>query len=221
MTKNNSEFNSFMKNTGWSQVGGGLGDLFMQNPYDVYSDKMGGIPSQLQQYLQKALGYMSPYQKTGTNAMSDYFNMLRHGEDSQGMVNNIMGGYSESPSATFQRKQGLADISTGAAARGLLGSGSQARSMMNYGQDLTNQDMQQYLNNILGVRNSTMSGLGQLSRMGEQAAGQMGDWNMQTGDDIANIMAKIAEAQANSQQDSENDFGSIMSGLGKGIMSLF
>lgn len=188
-------------------IGAGLGSLLFGGDDDGYGD----IAPQLKEYLGKAVGYMDPYEKMGRGALGDYFTQLKQAEDPTQYIGSIMSKYQESPGAQFQRKQGLADISTGAAARGLLGSGAQAKSMMKYGQGLSAQDQQQYLQNVLGLRGQTLGGLAGLGQMGEQAAGQMGQWTYGTGENLANLQSQMAAAQ---QKQQSQMFGDILGAAG-------
>lgn len=187
-------------------IGGALGSMLFGG-----DDGYGDIAPQLKDYLSKAVGYMDPYEKMGKGALGDYFAQLKQAEDPTQYIGSIMSKYQESPGAQFQRKQGLADISTGAAARGLLGSGAQARSMMKYGQGLSAQDQQQYLQNVLGLRGQTLGGLAGLGQMGEQAAGQMGQWTYGTGENLANLQSQMAAAQ---QKQQSQMFGDILGAAG-------
>lgn len=55
------------------------------------------------------------------------------------------------PGYQFRRKEGMGALQASAAARGMLGTGTFARDMVNYGQDLASQEYQQAYDRALGT----------------------------------------------------------------------
>jgi hypothetical protein len=203
--------------------GGGIGDLMglLSPSDDGWGNLAGGMQSiipTIQQYGKQAMGYMSPYEKTGRSALDAYFSQLQEASNPQQFISNILSKYQESPGLKFQKQQGMDALNTSAAARGLLGSGAQAKSLMKYSQGLASQGEEQYLRDVLGLRGSTLSGLSGLSGMGEQAAGTMGQFSMGTGQNIANLMSQIAQAKAEAKSaksaHEKSSFGSLIADIG-------
>lgn len=206
-------FNKWLSGGGAGAIAGTLGSLFGGNAYDTVAKGYEQIPAELQQYLQQALGYLSPYQQAGTSALGEYSNKISQMNDPVGFYNKIMDTYSTSPALKFQQQQGLEALKNNAAATGYTGSGQQLKDVMGYSQGLAQQGQQDYLNNVLGINTQALGGLSNISGMGEQAGSQMGDWTQQTGENIAAMMSQIAQAKGQAQSSKSSGWGNLL-GLG-------
>ena len=119
----------------------------------------------------QAIGYLQPYEQLGFGALNKYMSGLSQMEDPAAYYRNIMSGYSESPMAKYQEQAGMKALTNQSAAAGMLGSGALRSSILRESQGISSQDMQSYLNNIMGVQGRYLSGMGGLGQMGFQAAG--------------------------------------------------
>lgn len=92
-----------------------------------------------------------------------------------GQTQNGFNNYLNSTGYNFQRQQGSDALTGSAAARGLLNSGSTAKALTAYGQNLAAGSFNNYLGQLGGVSQAGQTGLGQVSQAGTQggaAAGQ-------------------------------------------------
>lgn len=183
---------------------------------------MSGIINQgrqaLGQQYDQGLGYLNPYMQAGQNAMGGYQNFLNQYGDPTHMYNDIMSHYSMSPGAQFQMQQGTQAANAAAAANGMLGSGAEQKALMQYGQGIANQDQQQYLNNILGMGNTYLNGMGNLMGQGFGAANAANQNRMGYGNALGQLYGGQAQAQAYGQQNLLGNIGNIISG-GIGLFS--
>lgn len=151
--------------------------------------------NQLKDYLSKAEGKMQPYETEGRNAMGDYGRLSRE-MTNPNFVNTQMEDYEISPWAQNQMKQGQESINSAAYAGGFGGSTAQGRNLMNFSQDLSNKDMQQYFQNKMASRQGGMEGLANIYGKGFGAAGQMGQWNMDAGKSLVDILKEQASLKS-------------------------
>lgn len=86
---------------------------------------------------------------------------------------NGFNNYLNSTGYNFQMKQGQDAITGSAAARGLLGSGSTAKALTQYGQGLAGQTFNNYLSNLSGL-NSQQQGTANAGLTASGAVGQAG-----------------------------------------------
>lgn len=180
---------------------------------DAYGDlagDLGNIRPILEQYLKEAKGELQPFYKAGTGALSDYMGEVKEAEDPTGFLASIMGKYQESPSEKYQREQAMKALNASAATRGLIGSGAQARGLQTRAQQLASLGQQRYLSDVLGIRRQNLADLGRLTGMGQQAGTQMGMWDIGTGQNIANLMSQIAQAQAQQEAQESSSWESAI-----------
>lgn len=118
-----------------------------------------------------ALGYFNPYMMMGNQAMNTLSPIYtQNAQNPMQSYNNIMQGFSLNPSQQYQQQMGEQAISNNNATKGLLGSGQMSKDLYDYGQHSTDMYQQQYLNNILGIQNTGLSGLMNQSQLGMQGA---------------------------------------------------
>ena len=203
-----------------------MGDLFGLggDPSKVGDIGAGGFEQGEQTsraFLQKALAGLGPFQKTGGQAFQSEFGQLQQEADPTAFVNNILSQFQQSPAQKFAQQQGIQASRNQLEAAGLGGSGAGAQALQQQGSDIAGQQQQQFLQNVLGVRQQTLGGLGQLGGMGLQSALAGGQFNMQTGEDIASEQARAAQARAAAEQASQQQqSGGIGSLIGGGISLL-
>jgi len=116
----------------------------------------------------------------------------------------LMKGYDQTPQAKYEQEQMMKASQQGAAASGLLGGGQFFKDLQNNTADITRRDQDRYFNNMLnsnnqqmnylgdyrGVQNQYLNGMNGMANMGQQAAGQQGQYAIGKGN--ANAMASSA-----------------------------
>jgi len=184
-------------------------------PYQTMEKGYGQIIPGIQQATQASLGYLSPYQQVGTEATSDLYKHLQGMADPKAYLQSILSGYQMSPGAKFQEHEGTQALMNKAAALGLTGSGQEAKDIARYSQGLASQDMQQYLQNVLGIGQQYMGGMRGLGGMGLQAGLGMGREQMGGAEDIARIQEQQAIEKAREEAQREASLGTLGSDIGK------
>lgn len=153
-----------------------------------------------QKYNQEGQDTQNPFYKAGTEATGNFQNWLKPQQDSTQFINNLMGQYQQSPWAKFQQQQGQNAANNAASASGLVGSTPYMQASQDYAHNISSQDQNQWLQNVLGVnkqygegQNNLMQGgqhagdmISQLQQllgqnMGESAYGQQAGKNFDTG----------------------------------------
>lgn len=193
-----------------------LDDLFSGGQQQAYQDLFQDIDQgmhQRQQYLEAADHDMQPYAQAGQSGLNQYQNYLSH-LGSQLSNGNWMGGYQQSPYATFQTKEALKAANQAASASGLLGSGANQENNMKLAANISSHDMQNYFNNLFHEQGLYQSGLTNLANMGYGAANQMGNWNLATSQGIANDYANEGAALANKDKAQANMMNNILGSAG-------
>ena len=182
----------------------------MASPMKAAMPYLNQIPGVEQQYL-------GPYAQQGQQAYQtlqpQYESMATHPQD---LINSIMGSYQSSPGFQALLNRSLQSAANTAAAGGERGSLYDINNQANLTNALMGQDMQQWLQNVLGVK---QMGLG-----GEQGFYQTGyDASRGMASDLSNLLneeGSLAFQQA--RQDQSNPFlsnliNSLAQGVGGGI----
>jgi hypothetical protein len=169
--------NPNMSATFASGIGGLLGGLFGDSgkPYRSAMD-------QYQKYFNQAQGVQNPFYNAGVSALPQYQNWLGSMQNPSQFINNLMGQYQESPWAKFSIQQGLNANNNAATANGLLGSTPLARENSQFAQGIASQDMQNWLQNVLGINTQYGAGLGNQIGIGTGAANSLTNLLSQQGE---------------------------------------
>lgn len=189
--------------------GAGMGGGFSQLLSGIFGNS--GAPfqagmDQLQKYYGQAQGYQNPFYNAGTQAIPQYQNWVNTMKDPSSFINNLMGHYQESPWAQYQQQQAQRANTNMASASGLIGSTPWQLQGQQNAQNISSQDMNQWLQNVLGINTQYGAGLGNQVGIGQNAANNIS--NMLT--QLANSMAQGAYGeQAGENQDQSNIVGGI------------
>lgn len=167
-------------------------------PYRKYAQEM-------EENLNQAKQYYNPFYEAGTSALPQYQQSLDEMKDPQAFFKKIMGGYQESPWAKFQQEQGQRALTNSASAGGLIGSTPFMQAGQDYTHNIGSQDMQQFLQNILGIKSGYQSGLGNLISGGQNAAQGLAGLQQSFAD-------PIASARYGGNRMKNMDRGNIISG---------
>lgn len=162
-----------------SQLAAGAGGLFsglfsslFDNPGKPYQ----AATNAYQPYLDKATSQLSPYSQAGMNAIPQYQSWLSTMQNPSGFINNLMGQYQESPWAKYQQQQSIRAAQNAASAGGgnspyaSLGSTPFAQQIQQNASNISSGDMNQWLQNVLGINTQFGSGTQGLINNGQQAS---------------------------------------------------
>ncbi len=150
--------------------------------------------------LQRGRGLLSPYQQRGGQAL----NRL-----SQAVLEGDMSGFQEDPGFQYQMNRGMGAVESSGAARGSQLSGATMRELQGTGQQLANQQYNQYLNRLAGM-----------AGMGQQAASQGAGMEMQGGLGRAGLQTQIGSGMAAAEM-MPYLAGSQAAGVGSNVLGTF
>jgi hypothetical protein len=183
---------------------GGLAGLFggmFGNSGAPYSAAM----DQYQQWMNKAQGMQNPFYQAGVNAIPDYQNWLKSMQDPSGFINNLMGKYQQSPWAKYQTDQAMRAAQNMGSAGGLTGSTPLTQFAQQQASGISSGDMQNWLQNVLGVNTQYGAGEAGLMQGGQNAANALTNMYGQ----MAPNMAGLAYGQ---QAGGQNDMWNMIGG---------
>lgn len=185
---------------------GGMGQFFGGLTGNSGAPYQAGM-DQLQKYFSQAQGLQNPFYNAGTQAIPQYQNWVNSMSHPTDFINGMMNQYQESPWAKFQQQQGIRSAQNIGSANGLANSTPMTQFAQQNAQNISSQDMNQWLQNVLGVNTQYGSGLNNQMNMGQNAANSMTNMLSQMG----NSMAQGAYGQsAGQQQDHNNIIGGLM-----------
>lgn len=180
-------------------LGGMLGGLFGDSgaPYDKAMD-------QYQQWNKKAEDAQNPFYNAGKNAIPDYQKWLQGQSDPSGFINNLMGQYKASPYSQYLQQQSQRAGQNAASASGLMGSTPMMEQMQQNSANIASGDMNQWLQNVLGINTQYGQGQQNMMNMGQNSANALtnmyGNMGRQMGD-------AAYGKEAGGQQDMWNTIG--------------
>lgn len=136
-----------------------------------------------QQWAQKGAAAQNPFWQAGANAIPDYQKWLQSQSDPSQFINNMMNNYQQSPWAKYSQQQGMRAGENAASASGMMGSTPFVQAMQQNAQNISSGDMQNWLQNVLGINTQYGQGEQNLMQGGQGAAnalsqmyGNMGDY---------------------------------------------
>ena len=186
------------------QGGTALFNMFSGNQANKKMNKQMG---QIQGYGREAYNpFIQQGQQAGQQLNPMYSQMAAN---PSGQYNDIMSQYQ--PSAGYQYKQGKLNqmMHNTAASGGYAGTGGDQQQRGELTNALMGEDMQQFLQNILGIKGAGMTGLQHQADTGYHAAGSMADYlGSAAGQKSLFNMVGQGQNQAN-----RNEGASILAGL--------
>lgn len=181
-------------------LSGLLGGLFGDSgsPYDAAMD-------QYQQWANKAQGAQNPFLQAGTGAIGNYQNWLSGMQDPSKFMNNLMGQYQESPYAKYMQQQSMRAAQNMGSASGLTGSTPLQMQAQQNASNISSQDMQNWLGNVLGINTQYGQGQNNLMGMGANSANALTNMYGQMGQ-------QMGQAAYGQQAGKNQDFMNMLSG---------
>lgn len=183
----------------WDSVGSITGGLFGNDPYKK-------AEKQYKKYTNKAAEYQNPFFNAGKGAIPDYQNYLNDMKDPSEFINKLMGNYEESPHSKYLQDQNIRSATNAASASGLSGSTPMTQFIQENSNDIASGDINQWLQNVLGINNKYGSGLENLLGMGENSANQLSGL-------YGNLGNKMGDSAAGSGNYKNKQISDILSGI--------
>lgn len=207
-----------MASSPWYQgmmgAGGLLGGIMGQQGANQMSGDIQQGMNAMQNASNQGVGYLQPWQQAGQQALGQFGQFNQQMSNPSQYVNGIMSGYQISPAAQFQMQQMQNQMNNSAADSGNLGSPSEQKAMMQYGNGIVAQNQQQYLGNVLGVGNQYENNLGTMMGQGLNAAQGMNQNRMSLGNNLGQMYQNMGMAGMNGDQSMGGGLGSMLGGLG-------
>lgn len=163
-----------------------------------------------QKYFNQAPSYQEPYNEAGQIALPQYQQWLQGQKDPSGFINNLMSKYQQSPWAKFATDQGMRANTNSASASGLIGSTPYQQAGEQYAHDISSQDMQQWLQSVLGINTQYGAGQHDLVQGGQHAS-----------DIISQLFQNEAQTMGQSKYGEEAGKQSDQNSIWAGITKLF
>lgn len=182
----------------WDNLGAMVG--FGPNPADAASGYLNQIPGQLHQSY-------DPYIKRG-NDQYDWLNKnySSMGQDPSGYLNQLLKNYQPSQSYKLRQDEATRAAGNSAAAGGTRGSLNDITNQSRLTDYLMGDDMQQYLQNVLGIQNQGMQG-------GQHFYDQGYGASMGLGSDLSNVLGTQATNAFQGQQSHNQALQSLFNSL--------
>jgi len=147
-----------------------LGNMFSNRNAKKEMDYLNQVRGVGEQYLKPFIGRGEAAQDQASQA---YQQMLQNPTT---FVDQIMSSYKPSQGYQFREKSALDAARNAAAAGGFSGTGYDQREQAGLVSGLLGQDMQQYLQNILGVQGTGLSGQQHVANQGFNASNSLADY---------------------------------------------
>lgn len=171
-----------------------------------------------QPYLDRVPGYgreaYQPFIDRGRQAEQRVSPIYqRMSQDPQGYLNELMGGYQESPGAQYQMGRGMDAARAAAASTGTAGGTEDQRRRMEMASGIVGQDRQQYLNNLLGMQGSGLQGEERRIGEGFNASGSLADYLGTAAGNQANLAYQGRAQKIKNRNQALSSFGNLAGGL--------
>lgn len=125
----------------------------------------------MEEQLYNAGNYYRPYREAGERAIPQFEQWMNQYKNPQEFMNNVFANYSMSPGAKYKLGQTERAANNAASASGMIGSSAHMREAGNIANQISSEDMQQYLQNYLGIGGIYGQGLNSMMGQGFNAAG--------------------------------------------------
>lgn len=203
---NNGSGFSFDPSQFGAGLGGFLGGMFGNSgaPYDKAMEQYGD-------WQKNAERVQNPFLQAGQMAIPQYQEWLKSMSNPSDFINQLMSQYQASPYSKYLQQQAMRAGTNAASASGLTGSTPFAEQMQTNAANIASGDINNWLQNVLGINTAYGAGTGNLITGGQGAA------NALTGmyGDIGKSMAEAAYGkEAGGQNDFWNTIGGGLSMIG-------
>lgn len=165
---------------------------------------------ELDKYLPQAQQYQQPFYDAGKSAIPEYQKWLQGMQNPSQFINNAMSQYQESPYAQNLQRQSRQAGMNAASASGLTGSTPFAQQMQQNAGNIASGDMNQWLQNVLGINSQYGAGQAGMVGMGQNSA-----------DQLTNLLNQYMQNKANLTFNQENANQGQMSSLFSGLSGFF
>lgn len=186
------------------QFTGGLGSL-LGGMFGNSGAPYGAAMDQYTKYLNQAKQTQNPFYQAGTAAIPQYQGWLDTMKNPSGFINTLMNQYQESPWAKYQQQQAVRAAQNLGSASGLTGSTALQQQAQQNAANISSADMQNWLQNVLGINTQFGAGTGNLVGAGQASANALTN--------LLGEYGKMFGEQAYNKEAAENnDFWNMIGG---------
>lgn len=159
-------------------------------------------------------GYYNPFIQRGNDAYNKFNPIYSEmSSDPTGFINKIMSQYQSSPGFNYQKDQALKAAGNSAAAGGMRGSLGDIDQQAHITDSLTSNDMQKWLENVLGTQKTGLTGEQSLYNTGFDASHDLSG-------DLSNVYGTEGSLAFQGQANQNKSQSDIMEGLMKMLGSV-
>jgi len=184
-------------------IPGFLQYLFGQSDRPFKEAEQGYTP-----HYREARNAQNPFYNAGVQGMGDFQNWLSTMKDPSAFINHLMTGYQSSPWEQIQQQQARRAGINAASASGLVGSTPYLQQAQQNAHNISQEDMQNWLKNVLGINEEYGKGQYGLYQGGQHAADQITGLENNAGENYAAL-------RYGQEQGRQYDRNSLFSGIGK------
>lgn len=219
---------SFLSSLGGGGMFGGLADIIGSLIGGQQQQAgFGDLEAQLRQAMSgqqgattKELGLLQPFQQGGAGAFQQELAGLKQEQDPAAFINQALSQFQQSPAQKAGIQAGLTAVQNRAQAQGLGQSGAEQEALEQFAQQQTGTQQQQFLQNVLGLQQRRLSGLGSAAGLGFGAA-QQGAGLIQGGQtNIADLLASLGQTQLGAAQAGAQTTQGVAGGIGSSLGGL-
>lgn len=150
----------------------------------------------------------NPFYEAGQRGMQDFQNWLAQMKDPSAFINKLMGNYQESPWAHIQQQNARRAGINAASASGLIGSTPYLQQAQQNAHNISQEDMMNWLKNVLGINTEYGQGQHDLYTGGQHAADEISNIERDAGDWYAQNAYNKSQAQ-------QSDKNALWGGISK------
>lgn len=154
----------------------------------------------------------APWRDAGQNALTQLMQRVGQGGDLSRSF--TMGDFQADPGYQFRLSEGMKGLENSAAARGGLLSGAALKAASQYNQNFASGEFNNAFNRFNANQTNQFNRLASLAGVGQQAATQIGNQAMQTGQIVGNNITGAGNARASGYVGSAN---AVNNGITQGM----
>lgn len=190
-------------------LSGIFGGLFGDSgaPYEAAMD-------QYKDWSNRGQQMQNPFWEAGRGAIPDFQKWLKGMQDPSKFINDMMGKYQESPWAKYAQEAAMRAGQNMGSASGLTGSTPLAQFMQKNAKDISSQDMQNWLEKVLGINTQYGAGEAGLMQGGQNSANALTNMFGQMG-------GRMGEAAFGKEAGRQQDYNNLWGGLFNAGLGLF
>lgn len=177
----------------------------------LFGDSGGGYDSAMDEYSRwnkMATSQQQPFYNAGSGAIGNYQSWLDSQKNPTEFVNQTMQNYNASPYSQYLQQQNIRTGQNAGSASGLSGSTALMQQLQQNANNISSQDMNQWLQNVLGINTQYGQGQQNLMNMGQNSANSLSN--------LYNTMGtNMGEAAYGKQAGQNQDFWNMIGGAGQ------